>query len=63
MSGWRNIWPMAFQKRTDLQNQGIGWLRKGCRSLGGGSVVWFLQSWKSSGKCQFEVLSGKSRLA
>ncbi len=46
---------MAFQKRTDLQNQGIGWLRKGCRSLGGGSVVWFLQSWKSSGKCQVRL--------
>jgi hypothetical protein len=30
---------MAFQTRTDLQNQAIGWLRKGCRSLGGGTGV------------------------
>jgi len=27
---------MAFQTRADLQNQAIGWLRKGYSSLGGG---------------------------
>ena len=33
---------MAFQPRADLQNQAIGWLRKGCSSLGGGTVIRFL---------------------
>ena len=32
---------MAFQTRADLQNQAIGWLRKGCSSLGGGMAVRF----------------------
>ena len=32
---------MAFQARADYQNQAIGWLRKGCSSLGGGTVVQF----------------------
>ena len=30
---------MAVQTRADRQNQTIGWLRKGWRSLGGGPVV------------------------
>ncbi len=29
---------MAFRRRANLQNQAIGWLPKGCRSLGGGTV-------------------------
>ena len=32
---------IAFQARADLQNQAIGWLRKGYSSLGGGTVVRF----------------------
>jgi hypothetical protein len=32
---------LAFQTRVKLQNQAIGWLRKGCNSLGGGTVVRF----------------------
>ncbi len=32
---------MAIQTRADLQNQAIGWLRKGWSSLGGGVVVRF----------------------
>ena len=32
---------MAFQTRTDLQNQAIGRLRKRCSSLGGGTAVRF----------------------
>ncbi len=46
---------MAFQTRTDLQNQAIGWLRKGCRSLGGGTVVRFPRFWMSSGECWLMV--------
>ncbi|MCZ6530321.1 MAG: hypothetical protein O6949_08315 [Chloroflexi bacterium] len=30
---------MAFRARADLQNQAIGWMRKGYSSLGGGTVV------------------------
>ena len=45
---------MAFQTRTDLQNQAIGWLRMGCRSLGGGTVVRFPIIWGLSGKCRFK---------
>jgi len=30
---------MALLPRADLQNQAIGWLRKECCSLGGGTVV------------------------
>ena len=33
---------MAFRPRADLQNQATGWLRKGCSSLGGGTVIRFL---------------------
>ena len=29
----------AFQARADYQDQAIGWLPKGCRSLGAGTVV------------------------
>ncbi len=32
---------MAFQARPDLQNRAIGWLRKVCSSLGGGTVLRF----------------------
>ncbi len=32
---------MAYPTRADLQNQAIGWLRKGCSYLGGGTVVRF----------------------
>ncbi len=30
---------LAFQARTDRQNQAIGWVPKGCRSLDGSTVV------------------------
>ncbi len=53
---------MAFQTTTDLQNQAIGWLRKGCRSLGGGTVVRFPRFWMSSGECRLRYsysLDGK----
>ncbi len=30
---------VVVQTRYDLQNQAIGWLRKGCRSFGGGTAV------------------------
>ncbi len=32
---------MALQTRPHIQNQAIGWLRKGCSSPGGRSVVRF----------------------
>ena len=32
---------MDFQTRADLPNQAIGWLRKECSSLVGGTAVWF----------------------
>ena len=32
---------MVFQTRAGLQNHAIGWLRTGCSSLGGGSMVRF----------------------
>ncbi len=32
---------MAFRTRAGLQNHAIGWLRKGCGSLGGGTAVRF----------------------
>ncbi len=47
---------MAFQPRADLQNQAIGWLRKGCSSLGSGKVVRFPQIWMSSGECRIKDL-------
>ncbi len=43
---------MAFQPRADLQNQAIGWLRKGCRSLGGGTVARFPRFWMTYGECR-----------
>ncbi len=49
---------MAFQTRTDLQNQAIGWLRKECRSLGGGTVVRFPRIWIASGECRIKSLVG-----
>ncbi len=45
---------MAFQARADVQNQAIGWLRKGCRSLGGGTVVRFPRIWMVSGECRLK---------
>ena len=47
---------MAFRTRADLQNQAIGWLRKGYSSLGGGTVVRFPRIWMSSGECRIEEL-------
>ena len=52
---------MAFQTKADLQNQAIGWLRKGYSSLGGGTVVSSLQTWRPSGECRLKLdLSGGS---
>ena len=47
---------MAFQARADLQNLVIAWLRKECRSLGGGTVVRFPWFWMSSGECRSNTL-------
>ncbi len=35
--------PILFlhETRADLQNQAVGWLGKGCSSIGGGTVVQF----------------------
>ncbi len=52
MSEWRKYGQMAIQATADLQNQAIGWLRKGCSSLGGGMVVRFPRMWVSSGECR-----------
>ena len=43
---------MAFGARAELQNQAIAWLRKRCRSFGGGKVVRFPRFWMSSGECR-----------
>ncbi len=48
---------MAFQTRADLQYQAIGWLRKGCSSLGGGTwydfpefgVIWEMSAKMNAG--------------
>ncbi len=45
---------MAFQTRASLQNQAIGWLRKGCSSLGGGTLVQFPRIWRASGECRIK---------
>ena len=50
---WRKTGQMAFRTRAVLQNQAIGWLRKGYSSLGGGTVVRFPRSWRSPGECRF----------
>ena len=47
---------MAFQTRADLQNQAIGWLRKGCRSLGGGTVVRFPRIRMSYGEYRLRLI-------
>ena len=63
MSEWRKIWANGLPTRTDLQNQAVGWLPKGCRSLGRGTVVRFPRIWMSSGECWFkeseQLLSGE----
>ncbi len=46
---------MVLQMRTDLQNQAIGWRRKGCRSFGGRTVVRFPRLWMSSGECRVNI--------
>ena len=43
---------MAFRTGAAPQKQAIGWLRKGCCSLGGGPVVRFPRIWMSSGECR-----------
>ena len=50
LSEWRKIRAMALRTRANLQNQAIGRLRKGCRSLGDGTVVRFPWIWMSSGE-------------
>ncbi len=49
---------MAFQTRADLQNRVIGWLRKGCSSLGGGTTVRFPRISGLSGKCRSKPFGG-----
>ena len=48
-------------ERANLQNQAIGWLPKGCRSLGGGTVVRFPRIWSSSGECRFKARSSATQ--
>ena len=55
MSEWRKIWANGLPTRTDLQNQAVGWLPKGCRSLGRGTVIRFPRIWVSSGKCRIKT--------
>ncbi len=52
MSEWRKIWANGLPDEGNLQNQAIGWLRKGYRSLDGGTVVRFPRIWMSSGECR-----------
>ena len=52
---------MAFRTRADLQNQAIGWLRKGYSSLGGGTVVRFPRVWMASGECRFKELTYRNQ--
>ena len=47
---------MAFQTRAYLQNHAIGWLQRGCSSLGGGTVVRFPGTWMASGECRLREL-------
>ena len=62
MSEWRKTGQMAFRTKADLQNQAIGWLRKGYSSLGGGTVVSSLQTWRPSGECRFKVQNRRKPL-
>ncbi len=57
MSEWRKIWANGLPTRTDLQNQAVGWLPKGCRSLGRGTVVRFPRIWMSSVECRLYPLA------
>ena len=45
---------MAFQAWADYQNHAIGWLQRGYRSLGGGTVVQFPRIWMSYGECRLK---------
>ena len=40
---------------ADLQNQTIGWLRKGCSSLVGGTLIRFPRIWMASGECRLRA--------
>ena len=42
----------TFVGALEVQNQAIGWLRKGCSSLGVRTVVRFPRIWVVSGKCR-----------
>ncbi len=42
----------TFVRAVVIQIQAIGWLRKGCSSFGGGTVVLFPRIWMSSGECR-----------
>ncbi len=44
------------QSRHSLGRR-VGWLRKGCRSLGSGTVVRFSRIWMSSGECRLNALA------
>ena len=41
-----------LSETVEFQNNAIEWLRKGCSTLGGGTVVRFLRTWGLSGKCR-----------
>ncbi len=42
---------MGFWTPQTDENRAVGWLRKGCSSLGCGAVVRFPRIWMSSGEC------------
>ncbi len=49
---------MAFQSRADYQNQAIEWLRKGCSSLGGATMVRFSRIWMSIWEMSVNAIVG-----
>jgi hypothetical protein len=55
VSEWRKTGQMGFQTRADLQKRAFGWLRKECRSVGGGTVVRFPRNWMLSGECRIKL--------
>ena len=47
---------MARRPTVGLQSQISGELRKGCRSLGSGTVLRFSRIWMSSGECRLKSI-------
>ena len=50
---WAHMWlNLAAAQGTDLAKEGRDEVAKGCRSLGGGTVVRFPRFWMLSGECR-----------